>query len=124
MIDAANLGAALDATNRALEAEGLYLSHIWGPEQQILTPEWRASCRSIGAPFQNLEVEALGPLDLILSKACRADDGDLEDIRFLIQRERIERPALERAFARAIVPAVFAEVLPENKRRIFDLLPP
>ncbi|PYV14591.1 MAG: hypothetical protein DMG07_11660, partial [Acidobacteria bacterium] len=34
LISEANFGAALEATNRELEAEGLYVSHIWAPEQQ------------------------------------------------------------------------------------------
>jgi len=38
LISQANFAVALEATNRELE-QGLYLSHIWGPEQQILTPE-------------------------------------------------------------------------------------
>ena len=33
MIEAADFGGALDATNRQLEPEGLYFSHNWGPEQ-------------------------------------------------------------------------------------------
>ena len=78
----ANFGAAVEATNRELEPEGLYLTPIWGPEQQILTPEWKVSCRPVARDWgtQWLTVEVLGPLDLIVSKLCRADDGDLEDI--------------------------------------------
>jgi hypothetical protein len=34
LIASSNFGAALEATNRELEPEGLYLTHIWGPEQQ------------------------------------------------------------------------------------------
>jgi hypothetical protein len=124
LIDEANLGAALEATNRALEPEGLYLTHIWGPEQQILTPEWRSSCRTIALDLIHLTVEVLGPLDLILSKACRGDDGDLDDIRFLLKQQSIGAPALEAALEHAVVPAELADVFTENRARILALLSP
>lgn len=38
LIDHSGFSEAVDATNRELEPRGLYLTHIWGPEQQILTP--------------------------------------------------------------------------------------
>lgn len=123
MIEAANLGAALEATNRALEPEGLYFSHIWGPEQQILTPEWKASCRPISRDWgsDRLVVTTLAPLDLILSKLCRADDGDLEDIAFLIRSQRIERSELEGALRRALIPAEFEDVFEPHSARALAL---
>jgi hypothetical protein len=122
-IDVANFGQALELTNRELEPFGLYLTHIWGPEQQILTPEWRMSCRSILRDWGNdkLTVSVLGPLDLILSKLCRADDADLEDIQHLIRREGITRSELESALNRAQIPPIFAEVFLENQHRIIAL---
>jgi hypothetical protein len=118
----ANFGAAVEATNRELEPEGLYLSHIWGPEQQILTPEWKQSCRPVSRDWgsRRLSVEVLGPVDLILSKLCRADEGDLEDIRYLIAGERIGRDELESAIACARVPGIFRDVFPENVRRVLE----
>ena len=123
LIEEANLGAALERTNAELAPEGLYLSHIWGPEQQILTPEWRSSCRSLVLALDRLQLEVLGPLDMILSKACRADDGDLGDIRHLIAHEQLPREIVARAFDRAEVPEVFQEVLPANRDRILGLFP-
>lgn len=122
LIDTANIGDALDATNRELEEAGLYLSHIWGPEQQILSPAWRSRCRPLTMTFTNLDVEALGPIDLILSKACRADDGDLADIRYLVDREQIDRQTLLDELDGAIVPSVFQEVFPANRARILDAI--
>ncbi len=123
MIEAADFGAALEATNRELEPHGLYFSHIWGPEQQILTPEWRSSCRSIDRDWgsDRLTVTTLGPLDLILSKLCRADDGDLEDINFLIASQGVEKEALEKALRRAVVPPDFAEVFEPHGARALAL---
>ena len=31
MVEGADFGLALEATNRELEGDGLYLSHLWGP---------------------------------------------------------------------------------------------
>jgi hypothetical protein len=123
LIASANFGAALEATNRELEAEGLYLTHIWGPEQQILTPEWRESCRPVHRDWgtDRLTVSVLGPLDLVLSKSCRADIGDLDDIRYLIRSVPIERRDLEDAFQRAAVPSIFDEVFPAHRARILAL---
>jgi len=109
LVERADLGAALAATNRELEPLGLYIAHIWGPEQQILTPHWASSCRpvSLSPALEKLRLTALGPLDLLLSKLCRADDGDLADIAHLIQHESLEADLVRRAMSEALVPAVF-----------------
>jgi hypothetical protein len=120
----ANFAAAVEATNRELEAEGLYLTHIWGPEQQILTPGWKESCRFVERDWGTdlLTVSVLGPLDLILSKLCRADDADLDDIRHVIEHESIEHAAVESALREAQVPPIFADVFPANRERVMTLL--
>ncbi len=126
LIDEAEFGAAVEATNRELEPDGLFLTHIWGPEQQILTPDWKQSCRPVVGDWGTdiLAVSALGPVDLILSKLCRADDADLDDIRYLIKTEGIERDVIEAAMARAEVPVDFADVFPKNRRRVLALFDP
>ena len=122
LIEEANIGAALEATNRELEPLGLYLAHIWGPEQQILTPEWREGCRRLELDFGSdlLRASVLGPIDLIASKLCRADDGDLADIRFLVETQSIDRSTLEALRWRALVPADFLEVFPANLLRALE----
>lgn len=111
LVERADLGAALEATNEELEPRGLYLSHIWGPEQQILRPSWREACRAVplDPPLGRLSLSVLGPLDLMLSKLCRADAGDLADIAWLIDRERLTLEQVEAAMREAIVPEPFAE---------------
>jgi hypothetical protein len=123
LVAKANFGAAVETTNQELEPYGLYLSHIWAPEQQILTPEWKASCRRVDRDWgtERLSVSVLGPLDLILSKLCRADDQDLDDIRHLIRVEHLDRAAVETAIERALVPPVFADVFAENRGRALAL---
>ena len=113
----------MEATNRALEPRGLYLTHIWGPEQQILTPRWREDCRPVEAlALSRLEVSVLGPLDLIASKLCRADDLDLKDIRYLIRHERLAGDQVLAAVKSALVPEVFADVFPSSLQKLEALL--
>ncbi len=45
-------------------------------------------------------------VDLILTKMARADEQDLDDIRFLLQQESLSLHELREAFARARVPDV------------------
>lgn len=123
-IESADLGYAVEATNRELEPLGLYLTHIWGPEQQILTPRWKSNCRRLDRDWgsDNLTVWVLGPLDLILSKMCRADDEDMADVQHIIRVEGLDRTAVESAVASAVVPAEFIDVYPDNARRLLGLV--
>lgn len=119
LIDSSNFGEALAATNAELEPLGLYITHIWGPEQQILTPSWREHCRNVPLnDLQRLTVSVLGPLDLVLSKLCRADAGDLDDIRFLLTTVRPSAQEVLSALESAVVPADFAEVFPGNADKV------
>lgn len=118
----ADLGEALEATNRDLEPHGLYISHIWGPEQQILSPAWRKACRPIAFAAQHLRLSTLGPVDLILSKLCRADEPDLADIRHVIVHERLAAAELRIAMREALVPEVFREVYPASCAKVDELL--
>ncbi|MDQ3262276.1 MAG: hypothetical protein M3Y59_01250 [Myxococcota bacterium] len=123
LIEESGFAEAVEATNQELADRGLYLTHIWGPEQQILTPEWRESCRRVESiPLARLRVTALGPLDLILSKLCRADDLDLADISHLIRHERLAPEVVREAMQRAVVPEIFSEVYPESRRKVEALL--
>jgi hypothetical protein len=54
LIEQANFGEALERTNAELEPLGLYLTHTWGPEQQILTPRWREDCRPVPLGLERL----------------------------------------------------------------------
>lgn len=122
LVERAGFGDALEATNRELEPLGLYVSHIWGPEQQILTPAWRDRCRPVDLQLPNLRATALGPLDLIVSKLCRADDEDLADIRFLVEHERLDAEEVRRAMREAMVPEVFRDGYPEACARAETIL--
>src|SRR5262245_22930099 len=123
LMDQAGFSEAVEATNAALEARGLYLTHIWGPEQQILTPRWREDCRPVQTlALSRLEVSVLGPLDLIASKLCRADDLDLNDIRYLIRCERLAADQVRAAVKSALVPEIFADVYPSSLQKLETIL--
>jgi hypothetical protein len=119
-----DFGAALEKTNRELEPKRLYVSHIWGPEQQILTPEWRQSCRSLPNALQlsNLSLESLGPLDIIVSKMARADAEDLQDVSHLLRHEKLTAEQVRQAISRAQVPEILKEVFADSRPRIEALL--
>ena len=118
-----DFGAALEGTNADLAKSGLYLSHIWGPEQEILTPNWRSACRAVAVPgVVHLRVSALGPLDLLVSKLCRADAPDLADIDWLIAGERLDGAAVRAAMRQALVPEHFLDFYGEACARVESIL--
>ncbi len=123
LVDKADFGEALAATNRDLEEHGLYLTHIWGPEQQILGRDWRAACRTLPRRFGEgrLSVSVLGPIDLVLTKLCRADDEDMADVSYLIGRENLTKEMVEAAVAQAVVPTDFTEVFEDSRGRLLAL---
>lgn len=123
LIDSAGFGEAIEATNQELEPRGLYLSHIFGPEQQVLTPTWRAGCRPIVLPgLLRLSVSCLGPVDLALTKMGRADDADLADLEFLLTTRQLEPKALRRALDVAIVPPEYSELFAAAAPKVLALL--
>lgn len=123
LIDASGFSEAVEATNTELAPRGLYLTHIFGPEQEILSPSWREQCRPIALPrLIRLKVTVLGPVDLILTKLARCDEGDLDDIRYLIATENLGAAELNRALATALVPEVLAEIFPESRQKLLALI--
>ena len=123
LIDSAGFGEAIEATNQELEPRGLYLSHIFGPEQQVLSPQWRAACRPVVLTgLQRLSVSCLGPVDLALTKMGRADDADLADVAFLLKTRQLDPEALRRAIEVAVVPPEYAELFIAAAPRVLALL--
>jgi hypothetical protein len=120
LIDHSGFSEAVTQTNEELANRGLYLTHIWGPEQQILTPTWRTECRrvALAPPLARLTVEVLGPLDLITSKLARGDDADLDDVMHLIRVESLSHDVVRAAVASAVVPEVLAEVFVGARARL------
>jgi hypothetical protein len=97
---------AVQQTNIELEPDGLYLTHLFRELDVILQPDWINRRLQLAVGLQKLSVFRPATIDLILTKMARADEDDLQDIRFLLQQESITREQLTTAFARARVPDV------------------
>jgi len=123
LIDEAGFSEAIEATNAELEPRGLYVTHVFGPEQQVLSPGWRDACRPVVlAGLSRLRVCCLGPVDLALTKMGRADDEDLADIEFLLRTRQLDAGDLRLAIATAVVPAEYAELFEAAKPKVLGLL--
>ena len=97
---------AVQRTNRELEPDGLYLTHLFREVDVILQPDWLDRRQRLDVDLQKLAVFRPATIDLILTKMARADDDDLQDIECLLRQESLTRDQLEMAFARARVPDV------------------
>jgi hypothetical protein len=97
---------AVERTNVELEPDGLYLTHLFRETDVILQPDWLMHRLRLEVGLLKLTVFRPATIDLILTKMARADEDDLQDIRFLLQQESITREQLTTAFARARVPDV------------------
>ncbi|HEV2693498.1 MAG TPA: hypothetical protein VG347_11430 [Verrucomicrobiae bacterium] len=97
---------AQQRTNIELQAEGLYLTHLFRELEVILTPDWLQARVRISLPFEKLVLFRPSTLDLILTKMVRGDQNDLEDIRFLLQQAALTTDALCKTFDRARIPDV------------------
>jgi hypothetical protein len=97
---------AQQRTNTELESRGLYLTHLFREVDVILTPDWLKKRIRITNEFKRLTIFRPSTLDLILTKMARADENDLQDIRFLVRQEPITAEQLAAAFACARIPEV------------------
>lgn len=123
LIDNAGLGEAVEATNRELNPLGLYLTHIFGPEREILSAGWRERCRKVEIEgLTRLEVSALAAVDLVLTKLGRGDEGDFYDIRFLLKTRRVDPQTLRAVLAQAEVPEVLREIFITSRTNLLRLL--
>ena len=105
---------AVQRTNAELEPDGLYLTHLFRETDVILQPNWFNHRLRLDVGLQKLAVFRPATIDLILTKMARADDDDLQDIRFLLRQETLTHDQLETAFGRARVPDV------EEIRELFN----
>jgi len=97
---------AVQSTNAELEPDGLYLTHLFRELEVILQPDWINRRVRLEVGLRKLAVFRPATIDLILTKMARADEDDLEDIRYLLRQESLTKDQLEAAFARARVPDV------------------
>jgi hypothetical protein len=101
-----NFWDAQEAANRALEQDGLYITHLFQADQIFLRRDWEAHLVPIERPATRwLRLFRPATLDLILTKMMRGDDAqDLADIAFLIRHDRITPEQIESALADAVIP--------------------
>ena len=97
---------AQQATNRELEARGLYMTHLFSEVDVVVRPGWETRRLGIAAPLQNVLLFRPAVVDLVLTKMARGDTEDLKDIEFLLHQEPIATTELEREFACARIPNV------------------
>jgi hypothetical protein len=97
---------AQQKTNAELSPEGLYLTHLFRESEIIIRVDWLEHRVSVPLQLARLDVYRPAVIDLVLTKMARADEQDLEDIRFLLSNEPASETALKEAFLRARVPEV------------------
>lgn len=101
-----NFWNAQEATNRELQKEGLYITHLFEADQVFLRRDWEQHLVPIThPPLRWLRLFRPATLDLILTKMMRGDDPqDLADIDFLIRHDGVTPAEVERAMADVVLP--------------------
>jgi hypothetical protein len=124
-IDAdANFWGAIDAVNKELAPEGLYISHIFPERDVVLSANWHEYLQLVDAPFEKLTVMRPRMLDLILSKMGRGDAQDVDDVRKMLRLEYavtglpITPKDIATAAAKANVPDIYREIFPAARDAI------
>ncbi|MCI0745185.1 MAG: hypothetical protein L0Y58_07255 [Verrucomicrobia subdivision 3 bacterium] len=97
---------AQQATNRELEARGLYMTHIFSEYDIIIQPDWVTRRAVVPAPLNKVALFRPATIDLILTKMARGDADDLADVEFLLSREALAVSELQATFSKARVPDV------------------
>lgn len=97
---------AQEATNRELEKDGLYITHLFQADQVFLRRDWEQHLVPITRPPTRwLRLLRPATLDLILTKMMRGDDAqDMEDIAFLIRHDRVTPQQIEDALRDVVIP--------------------
>lgn len=118
---------ALTSANADLQAQGIYLTHIFEEWQIILRRDWFSHRIAIQRPqLIHLRLYRPATVDLILSKMMRGDDPQhMEEIHWMIAHEEITRSDLEAAFAAAHIPddAEIVESFEIAKAKVFTMYP-
>lgn len=122
LLEGAGFAEAVEETNRALEPKGLYVAHVFGPEQQVLSPGWRERCRPVALDgLHRLSVEVLGAEDLALTKLGRFDSADEDDVRFLFESRQLDPSRFREAVAAALVPPEYRDLFERARPRALAL---
>jgi hypothetical protein len=121
-----NFWDAQEATNRELEKEGLYITHLFDADQVFLRRDWEQHLVPVTRPPTRwLRLFRPATLDLILTKMMRGDDPqDMADIAFLVRDDRVTLSQVESAFAEAVIPDMveLREAFERAKPRVRELV--
>lgn len=92
---------AVEATNKELEPQGLYITHLFQEDQIFLGADWESQIVPLSFPeLSHLRLFRPSTADLILTKMMRgADKSDLDDIQLLINSGKVTKARLTDAFA-------------------------
>ncbi len=122
-----NFWDAQEATNRDLERDGLYITHLFAADQLFLRRGWEQSLVPIIRPAtRRLRLFRPATLDLILTKMMRGDDPqDMADIAFLIRHDQVTPDQIESAFSEAVIPDLgeLRDAFERAKPRVRELVP-
>lgn len=119
---------AIEATNQALESEGLYITHLFQEDQVFLRADWESRILPVSRPETGwLRLFRPATLDLILTKMMRGDDEqDMNDVEFMIGHDRITPEEIEEAFRQVVIPDVpelrdaFEKAVPVVRQTVMD----
>ena len=114
---------ALELTNQALDGKGLYMTHLFGDDQVILSPDWLSDIQLIDFPLSHLRLYRPCTADLILTKMMRVDPQDRNDIQFLLRQEDVHLGNLDQKLQSARIPAIpeLQEAFQENLKWLKSL---
>lgn len=117
---------AQEGTNRELEKDGLYITHLFEADQVFLRRDWEQHLLPIPRPPTRwLRLFRPATLDLILTKMMRGDDPqDLADVAFMIRHDGITAAQIESAFADAVIPGLveLKDAFERAKPRVRELV--
>jgi len=111
---------SIDRTNEILSPKGLYITHLFAEDQVFLRPDWEKNI----VPIYSLNTRFLKlfrphVIDFILTKMMRGNDAlDMDDIRFLINTEKVTIAEIEAAFLSVKLPHNIPELLQAFQRAI------
>ena len=119
-----NFWPAIDALNKQLADQDLFISHFFTEDQVILRPDWRENRVRIRGPWRHLALYRLGDIDLLLSKLMRDDPIDREDALFIVSCAGLSRADVEKALPEARIPDVpeIREQFELSSKKLLDAL--
>lgn len=114
---------ALESTNQELESTGLYITHLFGDDQVILSPKWLDEIVPINYQLAQLQLYRPSTTDLILTKMMRVDPQDRSDIIFLLKQGDVDLAILNQKMKEAIIPHIpeIFEAFEENKQWLVEM---